>query len=526
MSGEGYRVLLRARSWSKRLREKGFTWDQIADVLELTHPVSPLRLFRLAHGRTAADVVAMVNDADSAGTACMREARLYDFEAWPKAGRRPSARLLIVLAEIYQTTARSLVCPEDWPCYAPGDRDVISGADFRDLDANRIRTSHVTMEPGAKVMPADKSLPDASACVRLMCAIDVEETDVKRRELLFELALVLGGTGALDFLRLLTPDEEERLAGVLRGTWRADETTVRTFEKVTMHARQADDMHGGAKVLPAVNGHRTALAQILARGSMPPALRDRLLGAYAQSSQLAGYLTYDVLDYEAAEKALNDGLRAALDLGDPTLIGYVHCWLGNVALYRDHTSTALDHAFAAQNWTARSPSRLLRAMNESLLSAAHAADGDVAASARAHHSAVALAAQPKGGEPTFLYWISPSMVERKTATSLTRLKQTKLAIAAAQRSLAGLDPRYKRDRGFALIWYADALIQAKEIPEAASKLKEAAAIASQHSSARLTDQLTSARSRLQPWAGNAAVRELDETLRIRGLRYDSDRERA
>ncbi|MEW1837620.1 hypothetical protein AB0392_06665 [Nonomuraea angiospora] len=46
-------MLLRARSWSKHLREKNFTWDQIADVLALTHSVSPLRLYRLAHGRTA-----------------------------------------------------------------------------------------------------------------------------------------------------------------------------------------------------------------------------------------------------------------------------------------------------------------------------------------------------------------------------------------------------------------------------------------------------------------------------------------
>ncbi|MEU8247447.1 hypothetical protein [Nonomuraea sp. NPDC048916] len=109
MSGEGYRVLLQARSWSRRLREKGFTWDQIADVLALTHQVSPLRLYRLAHGRTAANVVAMVNDADPAGTAALRESRLYEFESWPGAGRRPPARLLTVLAKMYETAAQSLV---------------------------------------------------------------------------------------------------------------------------------------------------------------------------------------------------------------------------------------------------------------------------------------------------------------------------------------------------------------------------------------------------------------------------------
>ncbi|MEO3872458.1 hypothetical protein ABGB18_26900 [Nonomuraea sp. B12E4] len=379
MSGEGYRVLLRARSWSKCLREKGFTWDQIATVLALTHAVSALRLYRLAHGRTAADVVAMVNDADPAGTACMREARLYDFETWPGAGRRPPARLLAVLARIYQTTARSLVCGEDFASYCCADRDLIDGSDFRHLDANQDRAGRVTMESSAGVTPADKPLLDASACVRLLRAIGVEETDVKRRELLFELALVLGGTRALDFLRVLTPDEGERLAGVLRGTWQVDEATVRIFEKLTMHARQADDLYGPATLLPVVNEHRSALARVLARESMPPVLHDRLLGSYAQMSQLAGYLAYDLLDYTTAEDALNDGLRAALDLGDPTLISYLHCWMGNMAAYQERASTALDHAFAAQSWTARSRSKLLRAMNDSLLSIAHRSPGQARA---------------------------------------------------------------------------------------------------------------------------------------------------
>ncbi len=125
MSGEGYRVLLQARSWSKRPREKGFTWDQIAEVLALTHEVSPLRLYRLAHGRTGADVVALVNDADPAGTAALRDSRLYDYEGWPETGRRPPVRLLAVLAKIYQTTARSLLSEEVVASYEAADRILI-----------------------------------------------------------------------------------------------------------------------------------------------------------------------------------------------------------------------------------------------------------------------------------------------------------------------------------------------------------------------------------------------------------------
>ncbi|MFG1706712.1 hypothetical protein ACFLIM_26335 [Nonomuraea sp. M3C6] len=520
MSGEGYRVLIQARSWSRRLREKGFTWGQIADVLALTHQVSPLRLYRLAHGRTAADVVAMVNDADPAGTAALRESRLYDFESWPEAGRRPSASLLAVLAEIYETAARSLVRDEDLASYGPSDRELIGGADFRDMDANRPSSpGRVTMEVSAAAIPADPSLLDASACVRLLHATGVEEADVKRRELLFELALVLGGTQALDFLRILTPDEEERLAGVLRSTWRVDEATVRSFEKLQMHARRTDDVSGPAALLPVVNGQRAALGRLLARESMPPSLRDRLLDTYAQMSQLAGFLAYDLLDYAVAEQSLNDGLRAALDLGDPTLIGYVHYWLGRLAADQDRTTAVLDHAFAIRSWAARSPSKLLAPLHENLFAVAHAAEGHAAASARAYDNAVASAGAPKDNEPAFLYWVSPPVVELGSLALQARLNQPGHIIKAAERYLAEQDPRFKRRRGLLFARYASGLTLAQEIPEAAAKLTEAAGITRQHSSARLTDEINQARARLEPWADTTYVRQLDGTLRSCGLTW-------
>ncbi|MEU4228518.1 hypothetical protein AB0F17_29860 [Nonomuraea sp. NPDC026600] len=517
MSGDGYRVLLQARSWSQHLRKKHFTWDQIADVLALTHQVSPLRLYRLAHGHTAADVVAMVNDADLAGTAALRESRLYDFESWPEAGRRPPVRLLTVLAKIYQTTARNLARGEDLVAYGAADRELIDGADFRDLDANRAAGARVTMEVNAAARPADTLPLNASACVQLLRATGIEEADVKRRELLFELALVLGGTRALDLLRILTPEEEEHLAGALRSTWRVDETTARTFEKLQMHARRADDVSGPATLLPVVNGQLAAIGRLLARESMLPSMRDRLLDTYAQMSQLAGYLAYDLLDYAAAEQSLNNALRAALDLGDPTLIGYVHYWLGRLAADQNRTAAVWDHAFAIQSWATRSPSKLLAPLHEMLFSRVYAITGDAAASARAHDNALALARAPKDNERAFLHWVSPPVVELGRIALQVRLNQPRPAIEAAEQYLAGHDPRFKRRHGLVLARYTSALTLAKEIPEAAAKLTEAAVITRQHSSARLTDEIGQARARLEPWADTSYVRQLDDTLRSCGL---------
>lgn len=520
MSGEGYRVLLQARAWSKRLREKGFTWEQVADVLALTHRVSPLRLYRLAHGRTAADVVAAVNDADPAGGATLRDSRLYDYESWPEAGRRPPACLLARLSKIYETDGRGLVRDEVLASYGAADRELICAADFRDLDANRPSSpGRVTMAVSAAVKSTDTSHMDASECIRLLRATSAEEADVKRRELLFELALVLGGSRALDLLRILTPEEEDRLAGVLRNTWRVDAAAARTFEKLTRHARQADDATGPATLLPVVNRHRAAIRRLLARDSMPSSLYDRLLGTYAQSSQLAGFLAYDLRDYTAAEQPLNDGLRAALDLGDPTLIGYMHYWLGRAASEQNRTAAIFDHAFAAREWAARSPSKLLASIHEGLLSMAYADDGDARASFRAHETSVALAGASKDNEPSFLYWVSPSSEQSRRAWSLIRLNQGVPALAAAEHSLTQLDPRRATPRlyGLALTRYASALTMTKEVPEAVAKLTEAVGIASRHSSAQLTVEIGEARARLEPWAGTSYVQQLDESLRSSGV---------
>jgi hypothetical protein len=283
------------------------------------------------------------------------------------------------------------------------------------------------------------------------------------------------------------------------------------------YARRADELSGPATLLPVVNGQRAAVGKLLARESMASCLRDRLLDTHAQLSQLAGYLAYDLLDYPTAEQSLLDGLRAALDLGDSTLIGYMHYWLGRVAADQNRTAAVFDHAFALQSWAARSPSKLLAPLHQSLLSLAHAAKGEAAESARAHENARGSAGARKNNEPAYLSWVSPAAVESRRSALLIQLNQPRDALKAAERYLAEHDSRFKREHGLVLARYSSAMTLAKEIPEAAAKLTEAAHLTRQHSSARLADEINQARARLEPWAGTTYVRHLDETLRSCGL---------
>ncbi|GAA0406160.1 hypothetical protein GCM10010160_38440 [Acrocarpospora corrugata] len=124
MAGKGYQTLIECRQRGRLLRRQGFTIDQVAIVLGLDYPFSPLRLYRYATGLTATQVVAAYAQRDP-GRSTLRESRLYDYEAWPDSGRRPSIFALRLLAQIYQTHPARLVAPANIARYALRDRGAL-----------------------------------------------------------------------------------------------------------------------------------------------------------------------------------------------------------------------------------------------------------------------------------------------------------------------------------------------------------------------------------------------------------------
>jgi len=520
MSGQDYRTLLRCRSWSERLRAKGFTWDQIAEVLALNHPFSPLRLYRLAHGRTASDVVDEFNALDPAGTASLREGRLLDFERWPARGRRPTRRVLVVLARIYQTAARNLVTQAVLATYTPYDRDVIEQTDFRHLDPHQALspcptgTANVSMRDRTAARPGqDTAVLSVAACGELLRAVTTEEDDMQRRELLFELSLALGGLPALHLLRHLTPDEESRLARAVHGQGRVDAATVATIEKLTARCRRLDDTYGPAKVLPVVEAQRDLVARLLKTHTLLPNLRTRLVHAYAELAQLAGFLRFDQMDYASADQSFASALGAALECGDAVLTAYVHLWRSEMTSFANQYAKGLDHALAAQSWARRSSSNLVRALSEYAEAVALARTGDATGGLRKLDLANQWAAKPTPHEPPYLYWVTESgAMEGSTCFVYNIVGRPKevLSITKARQPKDG----YRREGAFDLIYQAVALTHLKEIPEAATKLSAAIPLMRSHSSARLRHRFTEARALLNPWSNNVYVRALDDQLRL------------
>ncbi|SEN78535.1 helix-turn-helix domain-containing protein [Nonomuraea pusilla] len=125
MPGTGYQTLLDCRRRSRYLRQHGFTIDQIAVILRLDHPATPLRLYRYAAGLTAAQTIEVFHRLAGTVGAGLRESRLYDYENWPQVGRRPSVSTLRSLARIYGTRPTHLLTPEMLATYARHDQRLL-----------------------------------------------------------------------------------------------------------------------------------------------------------------------------------------------------------------------------------------------------------------------------------------------------------------------------------------------------------------------------------------------------------------
>ena len=337
---------------------------------------------------------------------------------------------------------------------------------------------------------------------------------MKRRELLLELSLALGGAPALTLLRKLNPDEEARLARVVRAEGRMDAETVATIEKLTAQCRRLDDTYGPAKVLPVVEAQRNMVSRLLGTQSLLPALRTRLIHAYAELAQLAGYLHFDRMDYSAAARSFDGGLDAARESGDAVLVAYIHHWHSGMASFSGHAGKAFDHAFAAEGWARRGGSGLVWACIGIAEAWAHGVGGNTTEAMRRIEAARNWAEKPTSVEPAYLYWVEESRaVEGASCFVYNALGRAQNAADTAASQLATLGSEYSRERAFGLIHHGMGLIQSKEIPEATAKLSEAVAVMRTHSSARLVHMLAQARKRLEPWSGNSYVRDLDERLR-------------
>jgi formylglycine-generating enzyme required for sulfatase activity len=110
--------------------------------------ISPRTAFRWAHNLSHQEVADRWNQIDP-GEPTLTKARIYEFEAWPNGGRRPSVSSLGMLARIFLTTGRRLLSDHEVSVYEAGALAQLDRLDFRHLDPNHHTAPGVAVETEA-----------------------------------------------------------------------------------------------------------------------------------------------------------------------------------------------------------------------------------------------------------------------------------------------------------------------------------------------------------------------------------------
>lgn len=297
--------------------------------------------------------------------------------------------------------------------------------------------------------------------------------------------------------RLLPGEDRERLARARRSLGRVTTDMVFSIERLIAHCRRLDDTYGQEAVMPVVEGQRELTDHLLRKDSLLPGVRDRLLHAYAELSQMAGFLRYDAMDHTGATEAFHDCITAADACGDSTLAAYAYHWLSDMSCFAGQPVAALRYADAAQERARRSGSNLLRARTDFVESWALAINRRESESLRRLESALARPGRPASAEPSYLYWVNESRAVEATAcfvfNALGRAEDT---ITAVTGHLATCGPEYRRERALAQLNHSEALLRKRDLAAARVVLDEAAAMMGEHSSVRLAYRLAGMRRRV------------------------------
>jgi hypothetical protein len=269
---------------------------------------------------------------------------------------------------------------------------------------------------------------------------------------------------------------------------------------------------GARLTLQTATGHRQ-LAARLAK-TAPPPFQARAYSAYAELSQLVGWLCFNAGDYGSAQHYYDDARAVAHDAHNVELVTYVLCTMSHLATWQGRPRVGIDHAVAAQMWAAQSQSPRAEAYAADIAARAFAADHqtDNTRSALDAEGAALAGCQPDAPEPSWWYFYDESFYWSTMSECALHLGQPEVALAAAGQSITLLDPTNVHNLAFRTLFCAEAHIQQSNVAEASRAIREAAVLASVNTSQRIDQRITALRAKLTPHQRSKPVRELDEVL--------------
>lgn len=388
-------------------------------------------------------------------------------------------------------------------------RWLLSGAEPK---ASNVSNEIAIVDPGWLVAPG-RTTPDSSVDGELRRWIDMN-----RRELIRLFGGVAGGLPAVAaMLAGLDVDQRARVADVLASPERVDAKAVDHIETALNIALAQNDVHGPHVVLAMVLAQKRIAAALLE--SCPPSLEQRLMNLYSSLSQLAGWMQFDLRDFGAARANYEDAREYAHKANNIDLAVPVLCNLSYLSIWRGNPRVGIDHAVAAQNWSARSTDHRLRAYSHDMAAIGYARDGQYGACMSALDTVDLELSAAAGQDVTssVAYFEGAGLAASIRSDCMRHLGDGKRARAAAEDALNLIEGPFVRNRALAHLDLALALTDDGHIEDAADAIGKSARLAISCRSDRLVGQIQRTRHSLDPWVDSTAVRGLDDELASYGI---------
>jgi transcriptional regulator with XRE-family HTH domain len=496
-----------------QLRARGHSWAEIGEQLRLAFRVNARVALRLAHGWSQSQAAQRWNERWPADPKTFKNISYW--ELWPaSSGHAPSLETLDRLAQLYRCKITDLLAD----CEDHGARPVTAQLRVSEAETGR----ELAEVPGPAPTPAPA--PAAAAAVLetalerirlagLGLAADAGDAEpepaarLRRRTLLLEASAALAVVAAAPVL------EVPRLAGRAGGASRAvDEAVVAHTGQVVAGLRSIGGAVGPRIILAPAMALRSAMAAV-ARGA-PETVTEQALTVYGDLTQLLGWLLFNLGDLKAARYYYDDARQAAHRARDANLVSYVLAATSQLAGAAGDRGAAVEHALAA---------RVAARGSGSPYAVAYAADVTARAYAAGHqglrcqtaldaeYAALAEIGPQTPREPWWYFYDRSFYWGTESDCSLS-LGMPVDATDAADRAFSLRSPMNAHNSALTLAFRAQALIGQGELDEACRTVADIARLATLNSSRRIIARVTDLRAELQPAAGTAALRDLDEKL--------------
>jgi transcriptional regulator with XRE-family HTH domain len=300
----------------------------------------------------------------------------------------------------------------------------------------------------------------------------------------------------------------------LRAGRRIGPGTVARIARRVQQLRRLDDHAGGGQTHALVLAELSATADLLRGAAYTETVGRLLLVAVAELCQLAGWVAADIGRYGEARRLYLAGVRAGHAGGDEAGAANNLSSLAYLAANVGDPREAAVLARSAYAGARRAATAVTRALLLERVAWSHARADEAAAAERALGQVDdVFASRGPADDPPWVYWLTVDEVAIMAGRVWTELRRPLRAVPILERATAEYGEDTGRETALYLTWLAEALVQARELEQAANVATRALRLARRSDSPRAVGRVEVVRRQLAAFAGTPAVDAFEDECR-------------